>query len=73
MLAKDLLCVKGFVNDNNLYVNNKVYKLFNLFVPNDECHHGFFQIRKSVDDWYELIRKVVVDKTMFVRLEDEKI
>lgn len=66
MLAKDLLCVKGFVNFNNLYANNKVYKLYNLFVPIDEMHHGFFQIRKCNGDWYGLIRKIVLDKTKVI-------
>lgn len=66
MLANDLLCVKGFVNFNNLYANNKVYKLYNMFAPINEAHHGFFQILKCHDDWYRLIRKIVVDKTVFV-------
>lgn len=66
MLANGLLCIKGFVNFNNLYANNKVYKLYNLFVPIDEAHHGFFQILKGNDDWYGLIRKIVIDKTKFI-------
>lgn len=66
MPANDLLCVKGFVVSNNLYANNKVYKLFNLFVPRNECHHGFFQIYKGNDDWYGLARKIVLDKTKFI-------
>ena len=37
-----------------------------MFTPTGEAHHGFFQILKCNDGWYRLIRKVVVDKTVFV-------
>lgn len=63
MLANDLLCIKGFIIDNNLYSNNKTYKLCNLFVAKGECLNGFFQIICIGNDYYKLIRNIVLDRT----------
>lgn len=58
----DILCVKGYINFDNLYTDVNVYRLLNIIIPKNEYRYGYFQIQSYGDNWWKLLREVVLEK-----------